>query len=476
MYLRITRYLRLFTLIILCHMLWACGQAIPQQSTKEAWYGVDPIFQEFYKFLGKNATMGLPISPAFQEGPKTVQYLETGKMVFDPDAPIRHRFTLAPLCKQFDLSEPKLPPPPLNSSESYIEGHYIAPEFLPLYQRLLPENVGKPLTEVRYNEIYKRYEQFFENLAFYRSEDSNDVRLLAIGAWACGSDCQPSDMLNDAPIDIYHQKDPAFAPFINTIGSDLTGFALAHATYNQENQWEQVYEKVVLTTHSKNDTGDVSLRPLPKALNIKPEPPRPNHNTPGTYFYEIANGEGYEIPEFFWDYITSHGGLEITGKPITHYSPLNDTMYHQCFERLCLMYDPQLPPTARTHPEFLGYNYKLLYYAEHVETPTPVLATPTIIIQERFEVASSNQRQEISIDVLQATQPVAGAAPFITFTLPTGEQKTLAMPITDGNGHSNILLPPIRGMNSTLVPYQVCIPSFGGECCAVDSFVIWNTP
>ena len=470
-----TRQIRLLcSIAILCSTLLACGPAPTPRATADLWYGVDPIFQEYYKFLGKNIVMGLPISPAFQEGKKTVQYLETGKMVFDPTAPIRRRFTLAPLCKLFGLAEPPLPPP-MRSGPRYVDGHYIAPEFLPLYERLLPENVGKPITEIRFNEAYKRYEQFFENLAFYHLDGSNETRLLPIGAWACGSDCRSSKILKDAGIDIYPQIDPAFTRFVEKMGADFTGFAMAKASFNREGRWEQAFEKVVLIADSPDGAGIVRLRPLPKDLNIRVEQPRPYKNTPNTYFYEIVNGKGYEIPDYFWAYITRHGGLEISGTPITHPARLTGLVTHQCFERLCLMYDSRLPLEARVRPESLGYTYKLLYYAESA-TATPALVDPILRVWERFPVASSNQRQEIGVIVLKQNRPISGAAPFITITLPSGDQKTLAMPITESNGRSSLLLPLIRALNGTLILYQVCIPSFGDKSCVGDSFVIWNIP
>jgi hypothetical protein len=475
MNIRTSRIRLLCSIALLCSTLLACGRTPAPRATVEMWYGVDPIFQEYYKFLGKNTVMGLPISPAFQEGNKTVQYLETGKMVFDPSAPIRRRFTLAPLCKLFGLAEPPLPPPPSHTSSRYIDGHYIAPEFLPLYEQLLPENVGKPITEIRLNETYKRHEQFFENLAFYRLEGSNEIRLLPIGAWACGSDCRSSNLLKNAGIDIYPQIDLAFTRFVDKMGADFTGYAMAKASYNREGRWEQAFEKVVLITDSPGGSGIVRLRSLPKDLNVRVEQPRPYKNTPNTYFYEILNGKGYEIPDYFWAYITRHGGLEISGTPITHPARLTSSVIHQCFEHICLMYDARLPLEARVRPESLGYTYKLLYYAE-IATATPAPVDPILRVWERYPVASSNQRQEVGVIVLKQNQPIAGVAPFMTLTLPSGDQKTLAMPITDTTGRSSLLLPLIRAINGTLILYQVCIPSFGDQSCVGDSFVIWNIP
>jgi hypothetical protein len=472
----------IFTSILLIFGIWiAYGRAPSAGATPEAWYGVDPIFQRYYQFLGKERVMGVAISPAYQEGTKKVQYLENGKMVFDEAAPTKSLFTLAPLGRHFGLIEPSLPPPPIAENSVYVNGHYIAPEFQPLYQQLLPENVGKPLTEIRYNPIYRRYEQFFENLGFYHLEGSDEVRLLAYGVWACGTDCRVDHIVKDARIDLHPQIDPTFTQFISQMGTDFTGFALAQARFNREGKWEQVFEKVVLTANSPNNAGGIELRKLPRDTNVIPDPPRANRHTPNGYFYEIPSAstsrsnKGYEIPDYFWAYITRHGGLAITGIPITHLSSLTPTVLRQCFENLCLMYDPQLPSQARVSPEPLGYTYKLLYYSEPTRTATPVLAPPTLHVWERYPVASTNLQQELGVSVLRLNQPVAGVIPFVKLTLPNGEQKTLAMPATDANGISTLTLPPIQAINGTLILYQVCLPSFGDRSCAGDSYVIWNT-
>ena len=70
----------------------------------------------------------------------------------------------------------------------FLNGHVIPGEFFAKYNELGGEDVvGKPLTGMIYSPVYRRYEQYFENLGFYRlaNAPTGDVQLLAYGSWAC---------------------------------------------------------------------------------------------------------------------------------------------------------------------------------------------------------------------------------------------------------------------------------------------------
>ena len=93
----------------------------------------------------------------------------------------------------------------------------------------------------------------FENLGFYRLEGTPDVHLLAYGAWACVGKCSPSRPTGNSAIDIQSYIDPAFQNFVEKVGADFTGFALADAVQNNAGQWEQILENVVLIADSSED-------------------------------------------------------------------------------------------------------------------------------------------------------------------------------------------------------------------------------
>jgi hypothetical protein len=56
-------------------------------------------------------------------------------------SPIRQRFTLAPLGVEMGVIEPPVKPPE-QAGFAYDGGHVIAPEFLPLYEKLGAYIVG----------------------------------------------------------------------------------------------------------------------------------------------------------------------------------------------------------------------------------------------------------------------------------------------------------------------------------------------
>ncbi len=140
-------------------------------------------------------------------------------------------------------------------------------------------------------------------------------------------------------IDILSYIDPVFQSFVTQYGADMTGFALTEAFASPDGKWEQILENVVLVADSRIDPQSVTLRPLSEKVHIMVEEPRSQGGDPEMYFYPVQENKGYEIPLYFWDYIQKHGGVPVTGVPVTHYSLLAGQVYHQCFTNLCLTYD-----------------------------------------------------------------------------------------------------------------------------------------
>jgi hypothetical protein len=489
------------------------------------YYEIDPLFREIYLFLGGPEVLGLAISPAKGFGNITAQYMETCKMVYDPDAPLIQRFYLASLGKDLGFFEPAVPTPS-EPDVVYVDGHSIFSDFLPLYEKLGARMVGKPLTEGYHNLIRNRYEQHFENVGFFRMDGSPDVHLLAYGVMACGEDCTSSNPGN-ATIDINNYIDPTFQEFVNNQGADFTGYALSDAYVNEEGTWEQILENVVLAAESADSPQSVRLQPLAEKLSLKSSPPGLKSNNPDMYFYPTQGDLGYEIPSYFFDYLNRHGGLAFTGLPIAQVSSLGDKMKHQCFTNLCLAYDPVSNEGGRVRPEPLGYAYKYLYYKETFQpTPTPepavldgwptpqgqpVLSDPvspdqpvedlppeqmqppiepaageapgaeertvTFRSWESFPVLGSGRIQEVGIEAKSNGQPMGGLPLELTVTMPDGNQLFYIMPETNANGKSTLSLPPFDAPNGTIVPYLVCVRLENRQkICLEKSFIIWSLP
>ena len=428
---------------------------------------------------------GKPISSEVSEGKKRYQWLEKGKMVFDPQAPVKKRFSFAPLGRSMGVEGPTVPPPK-QPEFHYFGGHIIHPDFWPKYEELGAQIVGLPLSEARYNPVRRRYEQYFENLGFYRLVGQPDVYLLNYGVWACGADCDYTGGENyeaildpSGEIDVFGNVDSIFVEVIDWVGGDLIGSDLTGA-YTRDGTLEQVFENVVLMTDNLTDPSSVQLRALSTDLNIYPERPKPYEENPGMHFVAIDGDLGYEIPSYFWDYIQGHGGLEITGPPITHLTQVDARTSRQCFTNLCLIYVPDEIENLRVRPEALGYVYRLLYPPPEVapqSAPIEAKEVITVKVWESFPTVGSTQPQEIAAILLSNFEPVQGAVMEVMLILPDGTQQFYGMPPTDENGRTSILLTPIRASNGTLIEYQVCMPqSTQQKICIADSFMIWNNP
>ena len=527
-------------MLLLSCLGWACTKAPASNPAVEftGQYQVDPVFRYYYNYHGGEERLGVAISPPRKEGSATIQFLETGKMIFDPNAPANNRFRMAPLGLEMAVREPDTTPPS-NPELHYLNGHTIAPEFYPLYEELGADMVGQPLTEVKLNLIRKRHEQFFENVGFYRIEGTSEVHLLAYGTWACQEKCAEGKPLDQASIDILSYIDPVFQGFVNQYGADLTGFALTDAYASPDGKWEQILENAVLVADSRINPQSVSLRPLSEKVNIIVEEPRKASDNSQMYFYPVDGERGYEIPLDFWDYIQKHGGVQVIGVPITRYALLVGQVYHQCFTNLCLTYDPSASEQARVRPEPLGYPYRVLYYkgpegvtvatlepsqqtypmpglapTESVTNPTvseaplkptplsfPTAAAPggpplTTEIQsaqpsavsksmheidmqvwERYLVVGQKQGQEISIWVVENDRSMIGVQADVTVKMPNGSEQNYPMPLTNASGQASLLLPAIDAPNGTIVPFKACIETVTDtRFCIADFFVIWNTP
>jgi hypothetical protein len=476
---RVHAYWLLVLLLLFCASCTNQWSGPPAPTPTESLI-IDPVFREFYQHLGGEEVLGPPISAPLDEGTARTQYVLKAKMVFDTSRSIRQRFTLAPLGVEMSVKEPPVPPP-AEGKYKYDGGHVIGPEFVQLYEKLGAYVVGAPLTGIRYNPNHRRYEQFFESVGFYRLEGSDKVQLLDYGAWACEGTCRQDLVLAsspDASIDQIVRIDPTFVPFVDQWGADFTGFAISKPYLNGDGNWEQIFENVVLQANAQNDPTSVTLRPLTRQANIPLEAARKNTNLPDHKFYPKEGERGYEIPDYFWEFLENHGGMTLSGMPLTHLSPLNGTVLHQCFENLCLMYDPQAPPPGNVRPEPIGHSYKTLHQGM-AETGSQPSAAPEyqINLWERYPYIFPQQQQEIGVSLMHNSLPVEGIQPTLVLTLLDGKEMVIPMPETDENGGSSLRLAPIQGPSGSLIQYQVCLPvPPEQETCQEDSFVLWKNP
>jgi hypothetical protein len=439
----------------------------------ESTYSIDPLFREFYDRLDGPNTLGMAISALDIQGNTKCQYTVGGLMVFDPLLPGPQRVHLAPLGVEMGIDEPDVPAPDQPGTH-YINGHIIYADFVPLYEKLGGESVvGKPLTEVHYNPDKKRHEQYFENLGFYilDGEGSDDVHLLAYGAWNCNNKCR-----GDGQYGIVGQPsvEPPISEAVSRLGSDFTGFPLTEAYIAPDGKVEQIFENVVLVIDLSNPTR-VELRPIQQKLSIMPDALTVKSNDKNMFFYAVNGDKGYNIPLASLDYINQHGGFEIFGAPISELTPVKDQVSRQCFVNLCLDRDA----SGVIRPAPLGYTYKALFYqpvAQSLPEPAPETSREIVIqVWAAHQKIASDKEQEISALITENNKPMVNVRPVLEVSMPDGSQKPYVMPPTGSDGQTHLSISPAQAQNGTLIPYQVCITSNAEKrVCVKDNYLVWN--
>jgi len=513
----------LLGLSIFVFVLTACSKGdrnIP--ATTVGAYPVDTTFQEFYKYLGGQDVLGAAISPVFVKNGKTYQFTDAALMVYDPTAPADQRFRLASLGLEMGVEEPAIQPP-IQHDLQYVDGHIIYPDFLAMYNQLKAgQFTGRPLGEVHYNAEKKRFEQYFEKVGFYRSEDDPNVHLLAYGAWKCDLNCRsqaPMNSIIDVP-KLAQNAEPevitkfgVFFPFISRLSPDqylayggpccnvyfpfisnatpglatfreatsrlangLTGPALTDPFISEDGTLEQIFLYAAATA-SPDKPDQLALTPISKKLGMIPDPLEGPSHDPLMVFHAIKGNQGYNIPSYFLHFLELYGGLEVSGPPITRFTSINNAVYRQCFENLCLEENRNTPQGLNIHPTALGTLYKNLFFPEVATKAAETTAGPQVSFQvwKSLPVVASGKSQEIGVLIQEDNMPLPNVEPYLILTSPDGKQKTYSLPPTSADGQSHLTLPAITGSNGTLVPFQVCIARLTGEkFCVKDSFIIWN--
>jgi len=507
----------------------ACDDAtIGSDSLLGHQYAVDPTFIEFYNRLGGEEILGPAISPLFSFRNVYYQYTVSSVMVYDPGAPVSQPRSLGSLGLDMGIDDAPVPPP-LKPDQRYVSGHIIYPLFVPLYEKLGGlRYVGEPLTEVHYNPEKGRYEQYFASLGFYwlDGDPVDSIHLLAYGAWKCDAKCR-SPKLDASTVVLPYHTSKRFSASVERLEAEFTGYAITDEYSTPDGFVEQTFENVVLVL-DPNRPGRVFLRALTQRLGYRPDPLQDRPTDSDDYFYPIVGERGYIVPLRFYDYLSQHGGFDISGPPIGGVVRVKDTVYQQCFTNLCIQAFLDALGEIVVRPAQLGYTYRLLPIEElsqpgvepivppevpdhqepivpdspveeqpqptaipqvevqqTLEDQMPPVSAPeanpigpvTALVWEGFSMVSPSQSQEIGVSVFQGGQPVANVEPDLTVFFPDGTEKTYYMYPTGANGQSSLLIDPVPGGNGTLVPYKVCIYDLGGETiCIQDTFLIWSSP
>ncbi len=476
------------TILIVLGCLSACMPPPPQTSatTPEEKITVNSTFREFYQNLGDQEILGPAISLVFSHENIYCQYTENVLMCFDSLANDLDRWFLFELGTTFEITEFTDPINSGTEGDGVVDPIQIYEEFQPMYDRLYGARyVGKPLTPVRYNPYKQRFEQYFENVGFYRLLDAprGDVHLLSYGAYVCDEYCRSAQDGVSAIVDLPENVTIPFLPYLIRMGSPLAfGEPISHPLPYQDNQIFQVYETVAFAGNPDVATS-IHLLNLPELLNMPRHSPGPQvySEADGVVFYPVEGENGFHIPNDFDKFIVRNAGYEFSGPPIGSYFAVEEgKVYRQCFQNYCLDYDATKEPGQKVSIVPLG---KL--YSEYANLPDDQIIqfqySPETVLFTISEVEAqipANQPQEIDMVVLMRKNglPLENIEAFLSITLPDGETIPFDFPPTSADGTSSFTIPAQPQLsNGDLVVYEVClnIPS-EQPFCQQDNYLIWD--
>jgi len=445
----------LMLMIILISMgLSACSGGSQGSEVRAAGktYEVSPGFREFYQTLGGSDVLGPAISENFAFESFYCQYTVNALMCMNPSATDASRFSLYPLGIPMSIREDPAANPAQGNGR-LVNGYEIYEEFLPLYDQLSgSQYAGNPLTQARLNYSQQRIEQFFENVGFYRkfSDPPGQVHLLAYGAYSCEANCNYSPSIDAVVINTSKQvEDQPFLAGLGKIGAaTIFGSPLTQPYIASDGNEEQVYENAVLYAPPGNIT-QIRLRPLSILLHQNQTPPGPKvyGSQDGVVFYPTSGELGYHVPMDFDQFISAHGGMEISGKPIAEVFEYSSGVYRQCFENYCLDYSPSAGQESKVTLAPLGRDYLDQLASQSTTQEFFTFSPDTVSLQatEQFKKLAPDDPQTIEILVLRKSdgQPLANLEADLDVTLPDGSHYTAAFPATqsDGNPPSPYRLP-----------------------------------
>lgn len=482
---------QIYNRILICCMVLvlvttACGETGGQSIAANTYtYPVGEQFADFYAKLGGVDRIGPCISPAFERGSVVYQYTVAVLMVYDPARPPSQRHYLANISGELNLEN--IPATVLGDG-AYLDWS----EMVSHYEEYGPDLLGKPRTTLLYNEERHIYEQYFENMGFYRDwkDPAGELRLMPYGAWLCAEKCPYVDeathdgIMMPSPTPIVPvpqgQIESAILAWAERLGKDFTGLPLGGAYRAPDGFYEMVFGNVVLYVDSQN-LGVVYLRDLPGNLGIVIQPPVPPRSPEdGFLFYVVLEDQnlGYNVPRAFWDMIILHGGFEVSGQPIMELQPLGEGASYQCFEKLCLEFQPTAPEQLRVRVRNLGSQYQ--HRNQQGNQPVGEEATSTndilITVWERSPQLPASQEQEIFVQIREGITPLPNVGFALTMLNPDGSPKSQHyFPPTDQNGQSVYNLGLVPGAQASYIFYKVCLLGiYDPLVCVGRTFMIWG--
>ena len=224
------------------------------------------------------------------------------------------------------------------------------------------------------------------------------------------------------------------------------------------------------------DDSIVKIKPIVQLLGIDPQTPSEPDGDPLMVFYPTVGEKGFNVPVYFDTYIRQHGGVDVTGEPITEVFAKGEGIYRQCFENICLDFDSSAAEDEQLKPAPLGALYKARFYQQN-KNEIGSLENVDMEVWEGAAYVGPEESQEIHVLLQEGKSPLKNREPIISLILPDNSQQTYTFSPTNAQGESVITVPPIEALNGTIIQYTVCLIIPKGESlCKEGDYLIWNYP
>ncbi len=448
--------------------------------TPQGWVPVVTDLRDFYQSLGGENELGPAISTPFYRDGILCQYTTNVLMCYNSSAKSEaDRIYLAPIGDMLNL---QMLPDNQTGSHAVWEG------FADFYHKHFfgLRYVGKPLTGIRYNKESHRIEQYFEKMGFYILVDDPQptVHLLAYGIYTCGVQCAHEGASADAIIGWDKGVAVLNPGSLARLGDyALYGSPLTRPYTAADGNLEQVLEKVVVYV-PKDNPATIRFRSLAVILNLPYSDPTPQRfGLKDNMVFVPVNGDlGYHVPVLFDQFIATHGGREIAGKPLSDPYMVDidgQSIARQCFENYCVDYYPGSAPGQQTKLVSLGQAYIDKQKRVDQEIFTFNRKNVDLTVGEDKPQISNQESQviQIALRTRKSHMPISDIESFVMLALPDGKKISFNLPLTNIDGMAQVTIPPLSiAENGVIIPYIVCLNVPAQEqICANESFLLWNS-
>ncbi len=333
--------------------------------------------------------------------------------------------------------------------------------------RLGYDFVGRPLTEP-YRQTSGMEEIIFDNLVMvYETEPQMNIIETPANLWL-------PLILRTGADDLLSENGQS--GFLIWLPQVLFTFPDKSAKQKQDESFSLMVP-LVLTKESATSS-KVWIRPIVEMVGIKPQPPVSPLDDPLMVFYPTDGDLGHNVPLYFNDFIHLHGGLEVSGEPITEVFRVNEGIYRQCFTNLCLDFDLKAQNGERLYPVSLGEVYKEKYYpGPNDQFGKQNLENIKITVWEDKPYVTSSESQVVNVLIRENGVSLKNWEPELILIMPDNQVVNYYFPPSDEDGKSSVRIPPVAAPSGTLIPYRVCLRGVRGDTiCEENNYLIWNIP